>query len=238
MVTDGFECWASEDLLKWDKMPCSQGYATTVVPGLYAAIAIIFAEMVGGASALGAVGIISPPILGPGGRSGTPSPASKSPSPLLFGAFSQIRRTLSGRLVGPEDSASSEAASIYGFPTFAAFLICQYAALFLLSRFSAPSSGADSTLTADSTLSAEDREVLAPVQDESSPVYRAAMALSESVALESTTLHFCVAQRSGCTGAVDFQSLTCKQAMTRLVCGPRVDFGVDAHDFGFCARQN
>lgn len=33
-MTDGFECWASEDLLKWDKMPCSQGYATTVVPGL------------------------------------------------------------------------------------------------------------------------------------------------------------------------------------------------------------
>jgi hypothetical protein len=33
VITDGFECWASADLMRWDRMPCAQHY-TTVVPGL------------------------------------------------------------------------------------------------------------------------------------------------------------------------------------------------------------
>ena len=34
VMTDGFECWASADLMQWDRMPCAQHYTTAVVPGL------------------------------------------------------------------------------------------------------------------------------------------------------------------------------------------------------------
>lgn len=34
VITDGFVCWASADLMRWDRMPCAQGFTTAVVPGL------------------------------------------------------------------------------------------------------------------------------------------------------------------------------------------------------------
>ena len=55
--------------------------------------------------------------------------------------------------------------------------------------------------------------------------------------LEST-LHFCLAQRLGCTGAVDFQLLW---RISRQRPGSFVDresiLGSTTHAFGFCARQ-